>query len=151
MTFMCSLELTLAGSLAAPSTESRSRRRPNFGKTILVSRALFSVGICDLRALLELVDRSLVGVSNVVWKEKSIGANRGLIRQPRVYRTRPVSIPDVSGIWSLRWICLFTALTLCCRVLASRYILYTLYSLLANSWEVCFSNLEFPSFLKLQH
>ena len=60
------LELTFVGSLVAPSTESRSRRRPNFGKTILVSRSLFSLGICDLRVLLELVHMSLVGVSNVV-------------------------------------------------------------------------------------
>jgi hypothetical protein len=78
-----------------PSTESRSRRRPNFGKTILVSRSLFSLGICDLLVLLELVDRSLVGASNVVCKEKSIGANQELNQQTYEYRTCPVSIPDV--------------------------------------------------------
>ena len=38
----------------------------NFGKTILESRSLFSLGICDLLVLLELVDRSLEGASNVV-------------------------------------------------------------------------------------
>jgi hypothetical protein len=125
--------------------ESRTRQSPNFGKTIFVSRSLFSFGICDVLVLLELVDRSLVDASNLVWKEKSIRANRGLIQQTREYRTCPVSIPNVSCIWSLCSFYLFTALTLCCRVIASRYILYTLYSLLANSWGVYSSDLEFSS------
>ena len=60
------LELTFAGSLVALSTESRSRRRPNFGKTHRVSRSLFSLSICDPLVLLELVNRLLLSASNLV-------------------------------------------------------------------------------------
>ena len=55
------LELTFGGSLVAPSTESRTRRSPNFGKINTVSRSSFTFGICDLYVLLELVNRLPVG------------------------------------------------------------------------------------------
>ena len=59
VTFVCPLELTFAGSFAAPSTESRTRQCPNFGKTNTVSQSLVSFGICDLVVFLELVYRLL--------------------------------------------------------------------------------------------
>ena len=41
VTFMDPLGLTFAGSPAAPSTESRTRTSPNFGKTNIVSQFAF--------------------------------------------------------------------------------------------------------------
>jgi hypothetical protein len=51
------LELTLARSLAAPSTESRTRRSPNFGKTNIPCLISFWFDICDPLAAFELLCR----------------------------------------------------------------------------------------------
>ena len=59
------LELTFVGSLVAPSTESRTRWSPNFGKTNIVSRSPFTFDICDLCVLLELVYRLPIVVYNM--------------------------------------------------------------------------------------
>jgi hypothetical protein len=122
---MCHLELTFAGSLVAPSMESRTRRSPNFGETNIVSRSLFLFGIFDTSVLLELVNRLPKGASNLVQKEKSKGRSWELICTTHVYRTRPVLIPDTSGIGGHSRFCLTIGLTLCCRVVASVYIFYT--------------------------
>jgi hypothetical protein len=88
--YLCSYNLD--GSItAAPSRESRSRWRLNFGKTHRVSQSLFSLCICDLLVLLELVFRSLIGDCNLDWKDKFKRSSWEL------YRQNPC-IPDASGI-----------------------------------------------------
>ena len=122
------LGLTFAGSLVAPSMESRTRTSPNFGKTNIVSQFIFHLIfmllqlLCRFSVYLVISSRYLQFGLNIEIERSKFGA---VLQKP--------CIPDTSGIRALCWKYLFSVLTLCCRVVASRYILYSLFTL----WLTC--------------
>ena len=132
------LELTFAGSLIAPSTESMTRRNPNFGKTNTVSRSLFTFGICDLCVLLELVYMFLDNACN-------LEAKRSQKEKVPLQTAQPVYAGCVRYLQAIAYFFIIYSNLLCCRVLAPRFAQHS-FTLSGRLVMVYFSDQEFSSY-----
>ena len=96
VTFVYPLGLTFAGSSAAPSTESRTRTSPNFGKTNIVSRFAFYLIFvllqlfCRLSVYIVISSRCLQFGLKIEIERSKFRADLQKPCIPDSYRTRPV-------------------------------------------------------------